>query len=61
MVSTDATRGCAGCHDVAEEIGGDGGIHPGGHGALHGIPVTRVLWRGSEIDLIIEGILAQGV
>jgi hypothetical protein len=57
----DATRGSARRHDVAEEIRGDGGIHPGAHGALHGVPVAGVLGRGVEIDVISKGILAQGV
>jgi hypothetical protein len=57
----DATRGSARRHDVAEEIGGDGGVHPRAHGALHGVPVADVLGRGVEIDVISKGILAQGV
>jgi hypothetical protein len=57
----DMTRGSARHHDIAEEIGGDGGVHPGAHGALHGIPVAGVLRRGVEIDVISKGILPQGI
>jgi hypothetical protein len=57
----DATRGSAQRHDVAEEIGGDGGVHPRAHGALHGVPVAGVLRCDVKIDMISKGILAQGV
>jgi hypothetical protein len=57
----DTTCGSARHHDVAEEIRGDGGVHPGAHGALHGVRVADVLGRGIEIDVISKGILAQGV
>jgi hypothetical protein len=45
-----ATHGSARRHDIVEEIRGDGGVHPGAHGALHGVPVTGVLGHGVEID-----------
>jgi hypothetical protein len=57
----DATRGSAHHHDVDEEIGGDGGIEPRAHSALHGVPVAGILRRGVKIDVISKGILAQGV
>jgi hypothetical protein len=57
----DATRGSARRHDVAEEIGGDGGVHPGAHDTLHGVPVAGVLQHDVEIDVIIKGILTRGV
>lgn len=35
----DAACGGAKRHNVIEELKGDGGIHPGAHGAPHGITV----------------------